>query len=402
MTMHRFLFGTFALVPLAALAWHTRQAVVPERDPVADLESRILSGKTQLRADSKLGYLASVLKELNVPIESQIMVFSKTSLQTDFISRKTPRAFYFNDHVYIGYIPDAPLIEIMSIDPVRGARFYTIPNRPLKSVRFDPDDSDCNRCHLGGGNAPGLLLVRSVHTAPSGYARVLAPIELVLSGTPLEKRWGGWYVTGTHGPQRHMGNVESIGDDENNFLDVNRGANQTKLPSEVEQKRYLSASSDIVALMVFERQMDVQNMLSRASGTARRSGQRPNPRMIENLVDLMLGVGETTLSAPLKGTTTFTETYSRSGRADRKGRSFHQLELKGRLYKYQLHPLIDSPSFDAMPAAARQEFYRQLNAILTGENASPQYRFLSTQLRQDIREMLIELKPEFALVAQQE
>ncbi len=97
-------------------------------DPVADLKKRVANGQAKLEFEPKQGYLRSILTQLKIDPNSQVLVFSKTSLQTDHISPKTPRALYFNDEVYVGWIPGAPLIEIMSVDPKRGALFYTIEN----------------------------------------------------------------------------------------------------------------------------------------------------------------------------------------------------------------------------------------------------------------------------------
>jgi len=71
-------------------------------DPVARLQRRIDRGEAKLVWDDAHGYLRSVLKHLEVPAESQMLVFSKTSFQLQRITPQTPRAIYFNDHVYVG------------------------------------------------------------------------------------------------------------------------------------------------------------------------------------------------------------------------------------------------------------------------------------------------------------
>src|SRR5690242_17694429 len=65
-------------------------------DPVARLQQQIDRGEVKLEYDSKHGYLISVLKQLKVPVSSQMLVFSKTSFQRDLISPQSPRALYFN------------------------------------------------------------------------------------------------------------------------------------------------------------------------------------------------------------------------------------------------------------------------------------------------------------------
>src|SRR5262245_5531102 len=58
---------------------------------VSRLEERLASGKAQLEHEPHFGYLRSVLRELDVPVSSQMLVFSKTSLQRHRISPSTPR-----------------------------------------------------------------------------------------------------------------------------------------------------------------------------------------------------------------------------------------------------------------------------------------------------------------------
>src|SRR6185436_18850866 len=76
-------------------------------DPISLLNRRIERGEVKLRYTPERGCLPSLLKELGIPVSSQMLVFSKTSLQIDKISSTTPRAVYFNDDVYVGWIPDA-------------------------------------------------------------------------------------------------------------------------------------------------------------------------------------------------------------------------------------------------------------------------------------------------------
>ena len=72
---------------------------------IARLQKQIDTGQKQLKFDAKTGYLASVLEALGVSTDSQMLVFSKTSFQQRRISPSTPRALYFNDGVYVGWVP---------------------------------------------------------------------------------------------------------------------------------------------------------------------------------------------------------------------------------------------------------------------------------------------------------
>ena len=86
----------------------------PVHDPVARLDP------SKIKAD-----LRSVLDALHVPVESQIAVFSKTSLQSPLIEPRNPRTIFFNDSVAVGWMKGG-FIEIAALDPRQGVQFYTL------------------------------------------------------------------------------------------------------------------------------------------------------------------------------------------------------------------------------------------------------------------------------------
>src|SRR5438128_792696 len=79
------------------------------QDIAGQLVRKVNSGELRLRFDKSSGYLLSVLEALKVPVESQSLVFSKTSLQSHFINPTNPRALYFSDEASVGFIRNAPL-----------------------------------------------------------------------------------------------------------------------------------------------------------------------------------------------------------------------------------------------------------------------------------------------------
>src|SRR5262245_43212530 len=205
--------------------------------PVARLQERIEKGEVKLKHDVGYGYLFSVLEELRVPKSSQMLVFSKTSFQRERISPQTPRAIYFGDDVYVGFIPGAPLMEISSVDPKLGGVFYTLDQSKTERPQFKRTDQ-CLECHASAKSmgVPGHL-VRSFATDESGVVDLASGTSQVNHRTPLAERWGGWYVTGSSGGQAHRGNLfgkaafakheqdpNAPGDLENlkRFLDVSR------------------------------------------------------------------------------------------------------------------------------------------------------------------------------------
>ena len=104
------LVGGFAVLAISVVVWADRledtfyvplddpaiQYAGSVSDPIAHLERQLESQKIKLDyAPNGWGYLPAVLKQLNLNIDSQVLVFSRTSIQTSHISPRTPRAIYF-------------------------------------------------------------------------------------------------------------------------------------------------------------------------------------------------------------------------------------------------------------------------------------------------------------------
>jgi hypothetical protein len=180
----------------------------PVSDPIAKLEKQLESGKAKLDyAPNGWGYLPAVLKELGINIDSQVLVFSRTSIQTSHISPRTPRAIYFNDDVAVGFVQNGEVLELSAIDPKQGAVFYSLDTEKADRPEFARRD-DCLRCHQGAPTMgiPGLM-VSSVHPITDAEGRESHGSAFITDGrTSFAERWGGWYVTGTHGSAVHLGN----------------------------------------------------------------------------------------------------------------------------------------------------------------------------------------------------
>src|SRR6186997_2519068 len=129
-------------------------------DAFTKFRERVDAGKFKMDARSgEKEFVISLLKELEVPASSQLWVYSGTSLQSGRITPRNPRAVYFNEEVYVGYVPGGQM-EIASLDPDRGAVFYLfdIP-RNGENVRFQRSEK-CMNCHAGDAQykVPGLAV----------------------------------------------------------------------------------------------------------------------------------------------------------------------------------------------------------------------------------------------------
>ncbi len=388
----------------------------PTTDAATRLQQRMDDGSFQLEYDSKHGYLPSLLEALDVPVSSQVLVFSKTSLQIRHIDPKQPRAIYFNDDVYVGNTRHGDVFEISAADPQQGAIFYTLDQRRADAPRFVRDKGQCLTCHASSRTAdvPGHL-VRSVFPDQRGHAIIGSGTFTTDHTSPLSQRWGGWYVTGTHGKQRHMGNVIVASRADPEKLDVEDGANVTDLSDRVNVSPYLTPHSDIVALMVLEHQVQMHNLITRANFETRvatgsdqvmnemldrdpdyrsPSTQRRIERVGDRLLEYLLFCGEYRLEAPIRGTSGFAEEFAARGPRDEKGRSLRDLDLNTRLMKYPCSYLIYSETFDSLPAPVKDYVSRRLYAVLNGTDTSDQFAHLSSSDRRAILAILRETKPD--------
>jgi hypothetical protein len=388
-------------------------------DAIARLQQSISAGSVRLQFDATRGYLTSVLRALNISTASQALVFSRTSFQRELISPSRPRALYFNRDVYVSWVQGGQVLEIASMDPNLGAVFYTLDQRQRTHPAFRRQTEACLRCHdtlSWTGGVPGLIM-RSVHPDRQGEPLLAAGTFLTTDRSAFNQRWGGWYVTGTHGAQRHLGNVIAEYGADGLHADLNAGANLTDLRTRIDVRPYLTDQSDIVALMVLEHQNAVYNLMTRASYRTRmalyfdrvrnqdsgRSGDFVSDTTIglvksvaEPLVEAMLFAGETPLTAPVSGTSSFAREFERQGPASKAGRSLLELDLQRRLFRFPCSYLVYSPAFDALPSLVKDYAYRRLREVLTGEDTSDVFAHLSRGDRAAINEILVETKPAFA------
>ena len=392
----------------------------PVNDPVAQLQRRIDAGQATLTYDKRLGFLPSVLKQLGIAASSQTLVFSKTSFQQRRISPQRPRALYFNDHAYVGWVQGGDKLEISAVDSQKGAVFYTISQREPQQARFARHTHECLQCHTSSltQGVPGHL-VRSVYPDAKGYPILGAGTFRTDHSSPLTERWGGWYVTGRHGGQRHMGNVYLEDEDNPESLPKDVGANVIDLDDFCDTSNYLAPHSDIVALLVLEHQTQMHNRITVANYETRRAQfhsrvmnrilERPTDELSESalrrirsaseqLVRYLLFVDEAALTDPVSGTSGFAEEFVAQGPFDDQGRSLRALDLRNRLFRFPCSYLIYSEAFGALPTVAKQHIYRRLHEILNGDDDSQDFAHLSSDDRLAILEILTQTKPELVTI----
>lgn len=385
-------------------------------DPVARLAARIKAGEVELEFDDNHGWLRSLLARLDVPVESQTLVFSKTSFQRDRISPATPRAIYFNDDVYIGWVQQGEVVEISAVDPQKGAIFYTLQQSAAGGPQFKRQTHDCLQCHDGfhSQRVPGHIM-RSVHVDERGQIVLNAGSHATNDQSAFHDRFGGWYVTGMPAGAPHLGNRVLTHD----------AAAQAHLPGResfaasplplCNTRPYLANSSDVVALLILGHQATLHNLLTRANYQTRLALRderainqalgRPLDHRLESTSSRIAGAAdalargllfanEAPLPECLTASGTFAQTFSRRGPVDRRGRSLREFDLRRRMFRYPLSFLIYSRSFDALPAPMKQHVYQRLWQVLTSESPLPGFPHYAAEERRAIIEILQETLPD--------
>ncbi len=432
--------AAIAAVPVAAQIAVRNQGYIPYSDapinyrsqdlsdPVATLQKQIDEGKVSLTFDPDHGYLKSVLALLKVPVDSQTLVFSKTSFQYPKISPDHPRALYYNDDVYVGSVHQGNAIEIVSFDPKQGAIFYLLDERKVDKPAFQRAELDCTQCHIAAGTrgVPGVLL-RSVFPTAAGTLTPRAPSYITDQESPWNQRWGGWYVSGELA-KLSMGNsaVTNLP-----APDAPRVPGATPsldpLGQVFDAAAYLAPGSDQVALLVLTHQAQMHNLITLTNyqtrlalyalaktmtpgatqaafngdastldalpDATRRQIQKP----ADQLVRYLLFANETPLGGlnarQVIASSAFAREFAARGVRDSKGRSLRDFDLHDRIFKYPLSYLIYNAAFDTLPEPAKGYVYHRLLQVLTGQDQSPDFAGLSPQDRQAILAIVLETKP---------
>jgi hypothetical protein len=375
-------------------------AVRPATDRVSRLNEDLLAGRRTLQPDPRMGYLLPVLRALDIPVESQLLVFSKTGLQRAQTSPSNPRALYYNASVVVGYIPGAAALEIAAHDPQQGVMFYTLPQAAApESARFTRR-TECLTCHLSTATLelPGFI-DRSNFVGEDGQVLPALGHHVVNHTTPHTQRWGGWFVTGNatappYGPLGHLGNITVTSHPTSGPAIFSDRVLVDWLNRPKEADAYPASDSDLAALMTFDHQMHGLNLITRLNWEARIAAAESREVMISPLVrqyvdelaEYLLFTGEAPMAFEVSPRPGFAEALATRAPADGRGRSLAQLDLKRRLLRYSCSYLVYSEAFQALPGTVRDAVMGRMFGILT--DSSPRYQHLSIIDRLDIAELL--------------
>lgn len=376
-------------------------------DPLSRLAEELAEGTKRLEGASGLERLRFVLKELEVPEESQVLVFSKTSHQNSRIHPRNPRALFFSEDAYVGYVPGGA-IEAVVIDPRLGPVFYLIESGGPGGLAIERDLTNCMSCHgtTRTENVPGML-VRSVHPNADGHPLLALGTSHVTHETPLAERWGGYYVTG-RSSLPHLGNRTF----EEGVEPEARPSELADLRGKIDVAKYPRPTSDIVALMVLEHQCRMHNLLTAAALQYRRTfflsraldpsadaDEGPAGRAVEaaagKIVDCLLFRDEADPGEGIEGGEGFQQAFSARFPRSQRGGSLADFQLYDRMFKNRCSYMIYSRSFRELPPPVKRAVLVKLKAALAGRD--PAYDWLKASERKRIETILADTLPDWPL-----
>jgi hypothetical protein len=389
------------LYETALIDYENRQA----NNTIERLNKALRNKTTKLVFDNQRGYLDALLKELNIPLNSQTLIFSKTSFHRKQIYPSNPRALYFNDEIYVGWVPGTQLLEIAIADPELGGVFYTLEQTKQDNVQLNRDNS-CLSCHVSGRtlNEPGFF-IRSVFPDEEGEPISRLGSDTIDHSSPIGERWGGWFVTGKK-TEIHRGNTiyatgsKRIGKPHKALTtqDLNKFFNPDKYPA---------PSSDIEALMVLEHQVQMHNLFTQRNFQAIKmlaaeasinralgeTGRRPLTEKIlknasEEILEYMLFCDEVHLRA-IEGNANFKEDFAKGKIAARNGDSLYQLNFDERMSELPCSWLIYSEAFTHLQPELKKMILRRLEEILTAKELPNAFIHLRST-RSRIHQVLVE------------
>jgi len=374
-------------------------------DALSRLAAELASGVKRVEGEGALERLAFVLRELKVPVESQVLVFSKTSHQNPLIHPRNPRALFFSEDAYVGYVPGGA-IEAVVVDARLGPVFYLIEAGGAGGLRIERDLSNCMSCHgtTRTENVPGMQ-VRSVHPNADGHPLLALGTSHVTHDTPLAERWGGYYVTGVSSLP-HLGNRTYT---EDGPVDP-RPSDWRDLKGKIDVAKYPRPTSDIVALMVLEHQCRMHNLLTAAALHYRRTvflskaldaaadpdegaAGRLADGAAEKIVAELLFRDEADPGDGIEGGEEFQRVFAARFPRTAAGDSLADFQLYRRIFKNRCSYMIYSQAFRDLPPRVKRAVLAKLKAALAGRE--PAFDWLKASERRRIEAILAETLPDW-------
>ena len=366
------------------------------QDRFTKIKTALETGKLPLDRTSEKAFVVSLLKALDISPATQTLVYSTTSLQLSRISPRNPRAIYFNEDVYVGWVPRGQ-IEIASIDPALGGIYYifNIPRGP-GPIRVERS-TRCFNCHaeFENGRVPGLLL-KSVVPGPGGGSLESFRGDITGHSVPLKDRFGGWHLTGNHGITEHWGNMVGTLSASGLKKYANPPGRQFRWAT------YPVATSDVLAHLLHEHQVGFVNRAVKATYDTRAALATGEARSVvakhaAALTRYLLFADEAKFpKAGIGGDALLKNDFAKRARRTNAGLSLRDFDLRTCLFKHRCSYMIHSLSFAGLPPPLKQRLYSNIRTALAPGNPHPDSMHLPAAEKKAITQILTETVKGFA------
>ena len=334
-------------------------------DPFSKFMKRIEKGAVSLNYESDHAYLNSLFKELGISPHSQLLVYSTTSLQLSRISPRNPRAIYFSDDIYLGYVPGGQ-IEIIGIDPQLGAIPYIF-NLPQAKDTTHPQiyrSKRCMNCHASKemGGAPSLL-VGSVIPGPGGGTLDAFRRNIFGHNIPYAKRFGGWHITGNNPfPQSWANQTGIMENGEIHKISNPPGKYFT-------WQNYPVQGSSIIPHLLLEHQIGFTNLCISATYQFREINNSKDT-FIDQQSDLLISyiLFENEVSLPenrIDKKTKYALDFEGYEKENQTQDSLRRLNLDSRIFDLRCSYMLFSNSFSGLPHPLKMSIFQKLYHLLS-------------------------------------
>ena len=364
------------------------------KDRFAEFQEKAQKGGVKLDTTNDKAFLTSLLEALNIPISSQILVFSASSLQSEIINPRNPRALYFNEDTYLGWVPGG-LVEIIAADPEMGPMFYVFDRlRPGGPVPNVTRSTKCMNCHAGNATRrlPGLI-AESLLVSRAGSSLETFRRDVQGHQIPLELRFGGWHLTGQHNIANNKANVMGIPNNgRNEITSVNPGQYS-------DLSLHLLPTSDILPNLVNEHQMGFENRLVYAIYTVRQlksegkgmlgaSAKAEIEERAQELARYIVFADEAKFPAKgMVGDPAYVQAFLRDRKTSKTGLSLKDLDLKTHMFKHRCSYMLYTDTWKAAPKELKERVYYHM-ALYLREQPDAQHAHLAPGERVAIRGIL--------------
>jgi hypothetical protein len=173
----------------------------------------------------------------------------------------------------------------------------------------------------------------------------------------------------------------------------------------------------VTALLIFEHQVSVQNVLTKANQQCLRmmayqkslqtelkepvtsepsyeSVRHSFTEATQQVLDALLCKDDAPLPrGGIQGVGGFARSFASKAKVPGDGPSLRQLDLETRLFKYRCSYLIQSSSFDQLEPTLRRRVLQRLWRVLTNPATEPRYTYLELAERAGIRDIVASSVP---------